>query len=135
MKPKMDRNTRGRPLPPNAVVYVVQEPLMLDSATGRVRARFSMRPATRYGRVEYLIGWSEEYTDTSELLWKLRERLQDYGDADYLLMTGSPTMMAIASMIAAEVNHGRVKLLNWDNLIRQYTVEAIDLNAQPVGAR
>jgi hypothetical protein len=117
------------------VVYVVQEPMILDRATGRVRPRFSLDPAKRYGTISILLGWSEEVKDSRHLLWILRDRLKDYSDGDYILMTGSPTMMAIAACVAAEFNMGRVKLLNWDNLTRQYEVEEFDIHAQPLDCR
>lgn len=115
------------------VVYVVQEPMVIDRGTGRVRPRFSLDPAKEYGSISILLNWSEKPEDSRHLLWLLRDRLKDYREGDYLLMTGSPLMMSLAACIAAEMNQGRVRLLNWDNLLREYTVEEFDIHAQPLG--
>lgn len=39
---------------------------------------------------------------------------------DYLVAVGNPTVFAIATAVAAEINNGIVQMLYWDNRIARY---------------
>ena len=40
---------------------------------------------------------------------KLKRKLKDFDDGDYLLMMGDPAAMGIACCIAAEMNRGKIQ--------------------------
>lgn len=118
-------------------VYVVQEPLRHSNAVGGTRPKFDITPAREFGEIVICLDWADTGRGFScdEVLWKLRRALNDYRDDDYLLMTGNPTAMALASIVASEVNDGRIRLLVWtkdgpDN--GYYNVADIDIHAQPI---
>lgn len=115
------------------VVYVVQEPMVMRN--GRPSKRFDMTPAERFGEVRILLDWSDTRSlagKEAEVMWTLRERLADFSDQDYVLMTGDWTAMALAVSLALEINDGRAKCLQWNRDDREYSIICIDLNAQPV---
>ena len=59
---------------------------------------------------------------------KLKRKLKDFDDGDYLLMMGDPAAMGIACCIAAEMNRGRFNILKWDKKQQRYYPVAINLN-------
>jgi len=59
---------------------------------------------------------------------KLKRKLKDFDDGDYLLMMGDPAAMGIACCIAAEMNRGRFNILKWDKKQQRYYPVTINLN-------
>ena len=59
---------------------------------------------------------------------KLKRKLKDFDDGDYLLMMGDPAAMGIACCIAAEMNRGRFNILKWDKKQQRYYPVGINLN-------
>jgi len=59
---------------------------------------------------------------------KLKRKLKDFDDGDYLLMMGDPAAMGIACCIAAEMNRGRFDILKWDKKQQRYYPVTINLN-------
>ena len=114
-----------------SIVYVVQEPL--KKTKDGVKPRIDLTPAESFGQLVYLLGWSDTRNLSREqITWKLRGGLRSYGDADYILPLGSPSVMGLAISIAAENNDGRVRSLEWDNVTGGYRVVSDDLNCQPL---
>jgi hypothetical protein len=108
----------------------------MEMRHGRPAARFDLSPAEEFGQTVFLLDWSDTRSTMcgkeSEVLWMLRERLADFCDEDYLLMTGDWTAMALAVTLALEINDGRAKCLQWNRGNRAYDVVKLDLNAQPL---
>jgi hypothetical protein len=46
--------------------------------------------------------------------------LKNYSDSDYILTMGDPVAIAIASIVASDVNNGVVNILKWDRENRAY---------------
>jgi len=59
---------------------------------------------------------------------KLRRKLKDFCDDDYLLMMGDPAAMVIAGCVASDVNRGKFKILKWDKKERRYYPVSINMN-------
>jgi len=55
---------------------------------------------------------------TQPMVTQLRQKLQNFSDADYLLATGDPSAIAVAASIAAEFNRGQYKLLKWNEAVQ-----------------
>lgn len=111
--------------------YIVQEPLhMVD---GVPVPRIGYHTITPYGTIKFLFTWSElRHDDALEETWpflvRLHELLRNFNDNDYIVPLGNPTLVAMAVLVAAEVNDGRVKMLDWIRDERRYRVVQIDLN-------
>jgi hypothetical protein len=113
-------------------VFVTQETLRVNQATGELQQFPSLRPAESFGKVRCLLGWDEAMDlGPDVMVWKIRERLADFGDGDYILPLGSPMVMGLAIALAAEMNDGRVRILQWSRESGEYQVREMDLNAQP----
>jgi hypothetical protein len=99
-------------------VYLVQEPLRRAASTGSPVPLFDLTPAKEYGEIVTCLDWSDtkgEF-DPNALMDKLYEQLQGYSDIDFLLPAGNTVAIAMAAMIAAEVNNGAVKFLLWQKV-------------------
>lgn len=102
-------------------VYVVQDQLKMDSATRKLVSKFDLRPAEKYGEVEFLLSSSIAPFNPNPVLEELRERLQYITSDDYLLLVGNPTLMALTAIVAAEYTN-QINFLQWSHLDNSYTV-------------
>ena len=98
-----------------AKVYVTQENSAVD-----------YMPATKYGDLVFVIGSNQrlvphpESIDNKLVLEQISTVLMEFDpEEDYLLCTGSPTIMALC---ASELGSDLRKILNWDNRMRDYFV-------------
>lgn len=121
-------------MPPTSTVYIVQEPLKRDGATGDVVKRFDTVPLERYGELVYLTSWGElrDGFNVEHITAKLREKLADFCDRDFIVPTGNPALIALAVLIAADMNEGRVRMLDWRKNDEKYREVAIDMDWEPV---
>jgi hypothetical protein len=91
-------------------VYVVQE------VTGR-----NILSAKDFGNLELLLPEGSQVVLSSQpTVNKLRRKLKDFCDNDYLLLMGDPVAMGIACAIASDVNRGRIQCLKWDRMELKY---------------
>tara|TARA_R100001369_G_C3305061_1_gene166376 strand:- start:1078 stop:1410 length:333 start_codon:yes stop_codon:yes gene_type:complete len=85
-------------------------------------------PAKKYGTLKGLLeGNVQIVLSAAPVIRKLRRRLRDFNDDDYLLLTGDPVIMGIAIAVAMEVNRGRVNLLKWDKRESGYYDVFVDM--------
>lgn len=119
-------------------VYVVQEPhrrvteqdirkgFHKKELLGQFVPVFDITPAAEYGEIELLIDSSVHIGIAMKpVAEKLRVKLRDFCDDDFILPTGDPAAIGIAIAIAAKYNDGRVNLLRWDRKMRGYIKLAV----------
>jgi hypothetical protein len=63
----------------------------------------------------------------SPVIRLLSNKLREFSDDDFLLAMGDPVAIGIASMVAADVNNGKVNMLKWDRENQCYYNVKIDL--------
>ncbi len=85
-------------------VYVVQEVKNRDYS-----------PALKYGELALLLPDGNITMSTQPTVRRLRKLLKDFNDDDFLLLSGDPVAIGLATAVAADMNHGRVKMLKWEN--------------------
>jgi hypothetical protein len=61
------------------------------------------------------------------VIFKLRAFLKDYTSQDYLLLTGDPSIILLAGVLANEITNGKFKLLKWDKQERKYYPISINI--------
>lgn len=112
-------------------VFVVQDP-MFKTSSGRVRRKMDLSPAAEYGELVFILDWSDNPRINAQghILPRVRESLADYGDDDYILLVGSFSAMVMAGLVAADINEGRVRLLEWDRDEHKYDVIELDMESQ-----
>ena len=99
-------------------VYITQE----------IRGR-DITDATSFGDVEILIPAGEQASyATQPTIRKMKRKLSKFTDEDYLLLSGDPAIIALASSIVAQVNMGRFKMLKWDRQQGKYFPLSANIN-------
>ena len=91
-----------------------------------VRGR-NYEDASKFGDLEVLISSTSNINihSTAPVVRSMSRKLRDFNDQDYILFSGDPVAIAIASVVAAKANHGRLKALKWDRLESVYYPLAI----------
>ena len=99
-------------------VYVVQETLNHDITS-----------AMDFGTVYVLLPpGSQIVFSPGPTIKRIKHKLRTFNDDDFLLLIGDPAAIGIACAVAAEINHGRFKLLKWSKKENRYYPISIDLN-------
>jgi hypothetical protein len=102
-------------------VYVVQEVI------GR-----NVLSAEKFGTLELLLPeGSQLVLSTGPTVRRLRYKLRNFNDDDYLLLIGDPSAIGIACAIAATNNRGQFKCLKWDK--REYKYYPVEVNLNERG--
>ena len=102
-------------------VYVVQEVI------GR-----NVLSAEKFGNLELLLPeGSQLVLSTGPTVRRLRYKLRNFNDDDYLLLIGDPSAIGIACAIAATNNRGQFKCLKWDK--REYKYYPVEVNLNERG--
>ena len=109
----------GRTMPH---VYVIQNHASYNKQTGLMVPRYDLSPAEKFGKLEFLLSPVTVPSVPERAIATLREKLKDYCDDDYLLLIGNPCFIAFAAAIAADVNEGRINLLQYNGTRKQYYV-------------
>ena len=117
---------RGKPRKPK--VYVTQQ----IPGTSEGTPRINILGAREYG--EFVFGLPEKSQiifSPGPVIFKLRAFLKNYTSQDYLLLTGDPSIIVLAGVLANEITNGKFKLLKWDRQERKYY--SIDINLHEKG--
>lgn len=114
-----------------SVVYIVEEAVKEDKASGALRPLFDFRPAAVYGELRVLsTSRGPSILSPAPIVFELRKGLKDFSDDDYLLAVGDPVKIGIATALASEANRGRVRVLKWDRVARNYIAVSFDLHGR-----
>ena len=85
-------------------------------------------PAMRFGNLSVLLPSNTQIAfSTVPTVRLLKRKLRGFTDNDFLLLTGDPVAMGLASSIAAVYNSGRYRVLKWDRREHMYIPVNIDI--------
>lgn len=97
------------------MVFVVQE------------TKHNVWVAAKFGPLRAVFPQNQRFfVDTESSVQLARQRLATFGPDDFLLLTGDPVAIGIATSIAASHNRGKYKVLVWDR--RQETYHPVEIN-------
>ena len=99
-------------------VFVIQNQQRRDG-DGQLRDVYDYSPAEEFGEIEFLLSPTAAPWSPEPVIAELREKLSGFSQDDYLLLSGNPVLMALASMIAAD-EAGTVNFLQWHGRDRRY---------------
>jgi|TARA_R100001510_G_scaffold57186_1_gene64501 hypothetical protein len=98
-------------------VYVTQKP----------DGKKNILSASKFGEFEFIL------KDNPDMLFspvptvaKIRKKLQNFSNDDYLLLLGDPAVIGLCVHYALLNNGGKANLLKWDN--REYNYFNIEVN-------
>lgn len=107
-------------------VYIVQEPMERDRATGELRSKFDFSEARQFGDLVFLLSPGMKPGDPLAIT-QLWEKLRGYGPGDFLLLAGNPCLLGAATAVASHLTGGRVRCLQYNGRMRGYIPVALDL--------
>ena len=100
-----------------ATVYVVSE-----------TNQHNISPALAYGTIETILPPNAQIAfSIAPTIRRIKRKLENFCDDDYLLFIGDPTAIGVVSAVAASVNAGRYKCLKWDKIEKKYIPIQVDL--------
>lgn len=108
-------------------VFVIQNQHRYDRVSNKLVEKFDISPAEEFGEVVYLLGSNASPFSPAGVIEELHEGLDTFGDDDFLLLIGNPCLIGFAVAIAADVNEGRVNLLQWSGKERRYISVPADI--------
>jgi hypothetical protein len=98
-------------------VYVVQKP----------DAKKNIISAAKFGEFEVVLDNTPDMIfSPGPTVAKVRTKLRNFCDDDYLLLIGDPAIIGICVHYALLANGGRANLLKWDN--REFIYYNIEVN-------
>lgn len=103
-------------------VYVIQNHASYDRSTGLMVPRYDLSPAEKFGELVFLLSPITVPSNPAKVIADLRKKLCDFSDDDYLLMIGNPCFIAWSGAVAADINDGRVALLQYNGSRKVYYV-------------
>jgi|5_EtaG_2_1085323.scaffolds.fasta_scaffold04364_6 hypothetical protein len=93
-----------------STVYVIQ-----DFGT------WNLTPALEFGNIKVLLPARRQIIFSSApTVNRLRQELREITDDDYLLLSGDPAAIGVASAIVSDYLNGKLNLLKWDKQERMY---------------
>ena len=101
-------------------VYIVQE----THINGRP---LNYTDAQRFGDLELVLSKNYSVLNTAPTVAEIRKKLMGYTEEDFLIPTGDPINIAIASTIAARQTNGRINMLKYDRNSKMYMPVIINI--------
>lgn len=111
-------------------VFVIQKQHRFDEARGELVPKFDLTSAEKYGEIVYLLSPTASPFHPDPIVAELQEKLDSFDDDDCLLLVGNPCLIGFGTAIAASVNEGRVRLLQWSGQQRAYIPVDAELYAE-----
>ena len=99
------------------MVYVVQD-----------NPNVNILPAGRFGEIVVLLQPGNIMFSPGPVIHELNKKLNKFSDEDYLLCIGDPSAIGIATAVASRWNNGRIKLLKWDRMEKDYYPIEFDIH-------
>ena len=82
---------------------------------------WNLTPALEYGKIKVLLPARRQIIFSSApTVNRLREQLRQITEDDYLLLSGDPAAIGVASAIVSDYLNGKLNLLKWDKQERTY---------------
>ena len=106
-------------------VFVANEPLRKEYGTGRWIRYLDLKPAESFGDLVFLLDGRPD-PDAKSMIPALRKKLNSLTPQDYLVLAGSPALVAWTVVVAFEVCP-QVRLLDWDKAARKYNVLPLNI--------
>jgi len=84
--------------------------------------------ATQFGQLKVLLPENSQIIlSPTYVITTLKQKLKDYTEEDYLLLTGDPAIIGVTCSIVSDITNGKYKLLKWDKQERRYYPVEINL--------
>jgi hypothetical protein len=76
--------------------------------------------ATQFGTLKVLLPENSQIIlSPTYVVTTLKQKLKEYKEDDYLLLTGDPAIIGVACSIVSDITNGKYNLLKWDKQERR----------------
>lgn len=98
---------------PESRVFAVQQPTKWSH--GRPVPSMDLAPAETFGDVRFLLHPAQNPFNEPDLPQIIRHALRAaaFDHHDYLLLVGNPILIGVTAAVAADLNDGRLRMLQW----------------------
>lgn len=100
--------------------FIPHCPSRFDAATSLWVPTIDLSPARKFGEPTIILPPEANRLYIAPLVTALKERMDDFGEDDYLVAVGDPTILAAAACIVARKTGGTVPMLKWDRRAADY---------------
>lgn len=101
-------------------VYIPSQPFRWDIIDRKLKPIYDLSQAEQYGDLVDVLGSISSEVVTLEIKNKIWSSLKSYTERDYILCIGDPSVLSLASVVAALRNGGRVTLLKYNRKTKTY---------------
>ena len=99
------------------IVYLLQE----VPGTKIGRPKYNIIGAQKFGKIKVLLKEDTQIVRSpGPITYQLRRLLKDFSDEDFLLLSGDPKVIGLATAITCDINKGKYKTLTWDRQEMMY---------------
>ena len=85
------------------------------------RPKYNIIGAQKFGEIKVLLGEDTQIIRSpGPVTYRLRRLLKNFSDKDYLLLSGDPKVISLATAVACDINNGKYKTLTWDRQEKMY---------------
>ena len=100
-----------------SIVYVIQD----IPGTKQGAPKINIIGATQFGNLRVLLPENSQIIlSPNYVITTLRQKLKDYTNRDYLLLTGDPAIIGVACSIVSDITVGQFNFLKWDRQEKMY---------------
>ena len=108
-------------------VFIPQMPSRFDTATNLWIPTVNITPAKRFGDVVVVLPPAASRGGIEVCTHALRQAMEEYTKADFIVALGDPTLYAIAACFAAEQTGGLLRMLKWDRIEHDYLLVEVEV--------
>lgn len=101
-------------------VFAPQQPAKFDNDTHLWIPTMNLKPAEKWGELVVLFPQSVSRANTAPLIEAMKERMRDFTEDDCIIAVGDPALIAAAACISARLCGGKLRMLKWDRMSRDY---------------
>ena len=107
-----------------ATVFVIQD----IPGTKLGAPKINIIGAREFGDLKVLLPENSQIIlSPAYVIHTLKQKLKEYKETDYLLLTGDPAIIGVACSIVSDITNGKYNLLKWDKQERRYYPVEINL--------
>ncbi|QOV06265.1 hypothetical protein CPT_Maja_045 [Burkholderia phage Maja] len=100
-------------------VFIPQLPMRFDHAAGRRVPQFNITPAMHFGQLEMVLDETDDSRMIARLTPKIRERLKEFREHDFMIAMGNPAVIAMCAAIVLR-RQKKLLMLQWDKKTEMY---------------
>lgn len=105
----------------NSRVFIIQDQHVRDQETNALVSKFNFATAKEFGELTFLLNpTANPFSPNEGVIAELTDKLHDYNHNDFLVLTGNPILIGWATALAAKINGGKVRFLQWNGRRQMY---------------